>query len=141
MDPASLAIGVLPLVINIAEAASAVRHKRSDYKSAPADIQNILDKTELIGRVCSRLAIDLRSPTSRYETSIIEQALQKCYSSVSKVHGDLEMVSRHKQGRRRSMQYVFSKVHIDRSLSDLNDSISMLNTCIGMSTCLNMNAM
>lgn len=132
MEPVSLAVGLVPLAMNIVQMSSAIRGHISDYKAAPRNIQSIVDKTTLIGRICARLEVDLKSPTPHHEVAILEQALKACHVNVSAVHDELGEVKAH--GRRKSLQYLFKKADIERSLFNLNDSIHMLNTCISMST-------
>lgn len=139
MEPVSLAVGLVPLTMNIVQMSSAIRGHVSDYKSAPAEIQSIVDKTSLIGQVCSRLEVDLKAQNQRHEVNILEQALKTCHSNVHKVHEELGKISA--QGRKKTLQYLFKKADIDRSLYSLNDSINMLNTCISMSTCLSLSSL
>ena len=138
MEPASLALGVLPLIVPLTVK---ILKKRQVYRSASKDLKSILEKIELIGLICGRIEDDFKSPGSYYEGAILSQALKKCYDTVSSVHDTLESVNGSKEGRRRSLQYVFSKSQIDQSLADLNDSIFMLNTCLTMSNCLDTKAL
>lgn len=135
MEPVSLAVGVVPLAMNIVQMSSAIREKVSTYKSAPADIQSIVDKTTLIGHICERLDLEvvLTAPKPRYQVDMLERALRMCCSSVSSVEKDAEKITKSGNVRRQSLNYLLGKANIEKSLYNLNDSINMLNTCINLS--------
>lgn len=135
MEPVSLAVGVVPLAMNIVQMSSAIRETVSTYKSAPSDIQGIVDKTTLIGDICERLDLELflsaRKP--RHQVEMLERALRMCCSSVASVEKDIEKITKSTNTRRQSLKYLIGKSNVEKSLYNLNDSINMLNTCISMS--------
>lgn len=135
MEPVSLAVGILPLAMNIVQMSSAIKEKISTYRSAPEDIQSIVDKTTLIGLVCERLNIELilGGPRPRYQVEMLERALRMCYSSISSVDKSINKVMKSGSSRNQSLSYLLSKSDIEKSLYNLNDSINMLNTCVNLS--------
>ena len=135
MEPVSLAVGVVPLALNIVQMSSAIREKASTYKSASAEIQAIVEKTTFIGRICEHLDVTmvLSAPRPRFQIDMLDQALRMCCKSVANVQTDIESITKPDSSRKRSLNYVLGKSNIEKSLYSLNDSINMLNTCMSFS--------
>lgn len=129
MESVSLAAGLVPLAVNIVHMSSAIQGRIRDYKLASDDIQLVIEKTILIGDICFRLDIDPDN-AKQHDIEPLGRALKMCFESVSGVHKDLDRVTKISEGRKRSIKYVFSKPDIEKSLCKLNESISMLNTCL-----------
>lgn len=132
MDPASLALGVVPLAANIVQTSLFIRQTISTYKSASAEISTILHKMDMISGICDQ--IQRAGPTSTTcgrDGGLLKGALKMCQSSIANIEKEIERVqSRGKKGAVSSMSFTFRKHDIEKSQSGLNDALLMLNSCL-----------
>lgn len=145
MEPVSLAVGVVPLAMNIVQMIASIREKVSTYKSAHKEIKAILDKTARISLICRSLEVDLDGydsntrPLPGSGLKCLREILADCYSSVTNVHETLSKIVT--DGPRNkvllnpvSTQYLMKKGKIDKCLTDLDSSLSMLDLYMASST-------
>jgi hypothetical protein len=140
MEPVSLAVGVVPLALNIVQLSSTIREHIALFKSAPDDIKAIIEKTDMIGDICRSLELNIPDCDSAKPSLLSDDSkrllelLDQCYASIKNVHDSLKKVMDKGQKRKVATQYLFNKSKIDKAERDLDKSLSMLQLYMATNT-------
>ncbi|KAF4973089.1 hypothetical protein FSARC_520 [Fusarium sarcochroum] len=138
MDPASLALGVVSLAMQLVQTTEAIKNLISAYKSAAKELETLSNKLDDVETICYSLEVvlaNVESPTHKpWEVNLLKRLhriILECYEKTSEIHNVISKISsKHKKGRNplRTMGSLFLHYRndirictegLDRSLSSL----------------------
>lgn len=119
MDPASLAIGVIPLVIQLVQTAKSIRDLATVYKSAETQLKSLLNKLDYIETICSclnellpGLEDDCRSgePSAKTLFSSLYRIISACYEKAACIHRILVIIYAKQKPSRNPLKTIGSRL-------------------------------
>jgi len=144
MDPASLALGAIPIAIAIIDGSCRIRRTFRLLKSVPSDIYRLSEKLEIIEGQCNSVRHVLeRLPggSSTRSTSIpgtqtaITKSLSRIAGRVEKIESVLAYFTESLSddgafGKRDSIKFLLKKDRIDELIRELDGDLGDLNRLI-----------
>ncbi|RSM15846.1 hypothetical protein CDV31_004788 [Fusarium ambrosium] len=137
MDPASLAFGVVSLVMQLMQTTTAIKNLIADYKSAARDLAVLSDKLDDIEAVCQSLEVvlsnfdEIRNPSEATLLNKLYKTIGDCRDKVSLTYDAVHKVTARRKNGRPSLATVGSlflqhRTQIRQCNDDLDRSLSSL---------------